>query len=284
MAFLNLVQNIEFFSIILLYEEYLETIFVFVFFFLLYLQYQDTSKEKYSRLQKRIFNQEKIDSIQLMAAGLAHDYNNIIQYLQSNIDLMWSFNIKDNEWIEMLNDINSGIEKITNLTKKISLLSEKSHKFEKKAVNITGIIKKTIQYFNTYSGINVKLVNPTDFIIPADKTEISRVFQNILINSKQAMNNQGEIIIKMQNTECVRNLKNKEVLCKYLLISIQDNGCGIPKDKISKIFDPFYTTKDSGKGLGLAIVNNIVHEHNGYIEVESELNVGTTFKIFLSVE
>jgi len=96
------------------------------------------------------------------------------------------------------------------------------------------------------------------------------------------MNNQGEIIIKMQNTDCIRNLKNKEEICKYLLISIQDNGCGIPKDKISKIFDPFYTTKDSGKGLGLAIVNNIVHEHNGYIEVESELNVGTTFKIFLS--
>jgi len=284
MAFLNLVQNIELFSILHLYEEYIETTFVCIFFFLLYLQYRDRNQENFSKLQKRIFNQEKINSIQLMAAGLAHDYNNIIQYLQGNIDLMWSFDIKDNEWIEMLNEINSGIEKIKNLTKKIASLSEKSHKFEKKEVNITEIIKTNIQYFNTYSDIIIKFENPTYFIIPADKTEISRVFQNILINSKQAMNNEGEIIIKMQNTECVRNLKNKEILCKYLLISIQDNGCGIPKDKISKIFDPFYTTKDSGKGLGLAIVNNIVHEHNGYIEVESELNVGTTFKIFLSLK
>jgi len=247
MAFLNLVQNIEFFSILLLYEEYLETIFVFVFFFLLYLQYQDTSREKYSQLQKRLFNQEKIDSIQLMAAGLAHDYNNIIQYLQGNIDLMWSFDIKDNEWIEMLNEINFGIEKIKNLTKKIASLSEKSHKFEKKAVNITEIIKTNIQYFNTYSDIIIKFENHTNFLIPADKTEISRVFQNILINSKQAMNNQGEIIIKMQNTDCIRNLKNKEEICKYLLISIQIMVVEFLKIKYLKFSILFTPLKTQGR-------------------------------------
>lgn len=110
-------------------------------------------------------------------------------------------------------------------------------------------------------------------LIVGDNVRIQQVIMNLLTNSIQSITENGEIIIKTTANP------------KHVEISISDNGCGIPEEKLDKIFDPFFTTKErsNGTGLGLSICYGIIKRHNGSIEVKSEVNHGTTFKIKLPV-
>jgi len=113
-----------------------------------------------------------------------------------------------------------------------------------------------------------------------DPNQISQAINNLLINSIQAMNTGGKIVIEAGNDEKIPNdfpFKTGN----YVMLKISDTGCGISRKNLSKIFDPFYSTKSNGTGLGLTSTYSIIKKHRGYIEVTSEENAGTTFKIYL---
>jgi CheY-like chemotaxis protein len=112
-----------------------------------------------------------------------------------------------------------------------------------------------------------------------DKDQIIQVITNIIINAKQAMSNRGKIFIKAENSDI--NFDPYKKPGRYLKISIKDDGCGISQENLNKIFDPYFTTKENGSGLGLAICYSILKKHNGYIDIQTKVNDGATFIIFL---
>ncbi|MCA1933319.1 MAG: response regulator, partial [Calditerrivibrio sp.] len=118
-----------------------------------------------------------------------------------------------------------------------------------------------------------------------DEYQISQVIENLIINARHATSDKGDIYIKICNHEVPQSLdKQQNELLKpgiYVKITIEDNGVGIPAENINKIFEPFYTTKSKGKGIGLAISHNIIKKHNGVIRVESEAGKFTRFDIYL---
>jgi len=113
-----------------------------------------------------------------------------------------------------------------------------------------------------------------------DPNQISQAINNLLINSIQSMHNSGKISIEAHNAEEVQ-IDNPFKTGSYVMLKISDTGCGISEKNLSKIFDPFYSTKSTGTGLGLTSTYSIIKKHRGYIEVNSEENIGTTFKIYL---
>jgi CheY-like chemotaxis protein len=119
--------------------------------------------------------------------------------------------------------------------------------------------------------------------VEIDEGQISQVFQNLVINAQQAMPEGGAIQIHAENLTVASDQERRSPFKrgKYVLISIKDNGIGIPKEYLSKIFDPYFTTKQKGSGLGLTISYSIIQKHEGYIIVESEPDAGTTFFIYL---
>jgi two-component system, cell cycle sensor histidine kinase and response regulator CckA len=113
-----------------------------------------------------------------------------------------------------------------------------------------------------------------------DSGQIGHALHNILLNARQAMPEGGIIDVRAENVEVDGDSLPLRA-GKYVMISIQDHGCGIAADLVPRIFDPYFTTKQSGSGLGLAMVHSIIAKHEGYIAVQSTLGVGTTFSVYL---
>lgn len=152
---------------------------------------------------------------------------------------------------------------------------------KKEPVNLVEIAKKSLDFLINGTKIvyEISTEEPLSMVY-GDSGQIYRIFQNIIVNAKQAMGEEGKIILRLKNL-----FNEGEILGlskgKFVFISITDIGPGIPEEYIDKIFDPFFTIKKEGKGLGLSIVRNIIEKIGGKIEVESKLGEGTTFKIYL---
>jgi len=225
-------------------------------------------------------NQKLIDSerIALMgefAAKLAHEIKNPIAAMKT-MNQLFPFRRNDRDYLDRLYDtfdrqlkrVNNMIVNLLKLGKPIKLNISKfdSQDFFNKLIDLVGS-QCELQNIN----INKKFGNKKVFI-NADKEQMFQLFLNIFQNSIQAMPNGGIISIEITN----------DINFKFdTLIIIKDTGCGISQEKLEKIFDPFYTTKSQGTGLGLSLVKKIIEEHNFEIKVESELSQGTKFMIFI---
>ncbi|MGA1826163.1 MAG: ATP-binding protein, partial [bacterium] len=142
--------------------------------------------------------------------------------------------------------------------------------------------KETVSFALSGSKLKSKMFIPDDlWFAEIDEGQINQVINNLIINASQAMPEGGVIEVRAENVDCTSteyiSLKDD----KYIKITIKDNGIGIPEDHFQKIFDPYFTTKPAGSGLGLAITYSIIKNHGGYITVDSKVDVGTTFYIYL---
>jgi len=152
---------------------------------------------------------------------------------------------------------------------------------KKEPVNLVEIAKKSLEFLLNGTKIiyEISTEEPVSMVY-GDSGQIYRIFQNIIVNAKQAIGEEGKIIVRLKdlfNDGKISGLPKG----KFVFISISDTGSGIPEEYIDKIFDPFFTMKKEGKGLGLSIVKNIIEKMGGKIEVESKIGIGTTFKIYL---
>ena len=245
----------------------------------------DMTKQKKIDEEKKEIEKKKqyikqLENIGILAGGIAHDFNNILAAILSNITLCKlklskSMDIEDN-----LNKLQKSIEQAQKLTQQLLTFSKGGAPI-KETASVIDIIKDSINFVLSGSNVTYKISNTQNlWNIKVDKSQISQVIQNLIINAKEAMPNGGVINIKIENF----NNKNHIIPIRngnYIKISISDTGVGIPEENLSKIFTPFFTTKKKGSGLGLAIVYSIIKKHKGYINVISNPNEGTTFEIYL---
>ncbi|MBL4712692.1 MAG: PAS domain S-box protein [Gammaproteobacteria bacterium] len=226
----------------------------------------------------------KLESIGLLAGGIAHDFNNMLGVIQGYIDLA-SRNTHTPEKTEgYLNKASRASIQATELTQQL-LTFAKGGELIKQASNIIEIIHQSTD-FNLH-GSNIKATYCqlcTDDIWAAniDSGQISQVIQNLVINARESMPDGGHLNITYENCVITKaeNTKNFQHE-KFIKITLRDTGTGIPLNIINSIFDPYFTTKQKGNGLGLALSYSIVNKHEGYIAVDSTPEQGTCFTLYL---
>jgi PAS domain S-box-containing protein len=233
------------------------------------------------RMEEELLKSEKLESLGVLAGGIAHDFNNILTtivgYLSlSKIDIQPSSDLYEN-----LSEVESAADRATDLTHQL-LTFAKGGAPVKKAASIADIIRDSATF--TMRGSNVLC----DFHLDAelwpaevDRGQISQVIQNLVLNADQAMPSGGRMDVRAANL--VIDTEDGLPLSpgRYICITVQDQGTGIDEEDLARIFDPYFTTKDTGSGLGLATAYAIAKNHEGHITVTSVPGAGTRFDVYV---
>ena len=224
----------------------------------------------------------KLESIGILAGGIAHDFNNILTAILGNISLAHVFVDED---IDKAKEILSEAEKASlsarDLTQQL-LTFARGGEPVKKIIRVSGLISDTVRFALRGSNVKSDIQAESElWPVDADEGQIRQVINNIVINACQAMPKGGIISILTANVTVDSRDSLPLAGGKYVKISIKDQGIGIADEYISQIFDPYFTTKRKGSGLGLATSYSIIKRHGGHIVVESALNKGCTFYVYL---
>ena len=237
-----------------------------------------TEKRKREEEQVKV---EKLQSLGVLAGGLAHDFNNLLTAVIGNISLAKMYIDGRSKAYERLVEAESASRRATELTYQLLTFS-KGGAPVKSTTSIVNILREAAS-FSLHGTSVAAQFNIAENIRPVnvDGGQMSQVFSNLIINATHAMPNGGMIVFTVENVV----LQDRTIATLpsgvYIKISIRDEGTGIPEEHITKIFDPYFTTKQQGSGLGLASVYSIIKKHDGHITVESKLGQGATFYIYL---
>jgi two-component system NtrC family sensor kinase len=227
-------------------------------------------------MQGYLIQSEKLASMGKMAAGVAHEINNPLTSILINTHLMLEKLDKRHEFYENLSLIADETSRCTEIVKGL-LEFARQNPPQKVFTNVNDLIERTAQLLeNQASFQNIHIVLDLDRSLPLiklDKNKIQQVFWNLMLNAFEAMPKGGQLAVSDR-------LSNDR---KYIDIRFVDNGVGIPQENIHKLFDPFFTTKSSGTGLGLAVTYGIIEQHDGKIDVKSEIGQGTVFTLSFPV-
>lgn len=241
-------------------------------------------------LESQLRQSQKMESIGQLAAGVAHDFNNILTLIAGYSGLLLSDETITADSKDSLKQISSAAERAANLTRQLLLFGRKQA-MQPQDLNLNELIGDVTKLLRRILGENIILhINyaPELPLVRGDSGMIEQVLMNLAVNARDAMVRGGEITIGTTVAEIneMHVKKNPEArVGTYVCLRVNDSGSGISPEVLPRIFEPFFTTKEVGKGtgLGLATVYGIVKQHSGWIEVLSSLNRGTTFRIFLPV-
>ncbi len=229
---------------------------------------------------------EKMESISLLAGGIAHDFNNILTVAMGSLSLA-KMKLKssqkgnDAKILNLLAEAEESFLQSKRLTQQLLTFAKGGAPIIKTS-SIKELLEESVTFSirgsNTYCQYSI----PGDlFPVEIDEGQIGQVINNIVINASQAMPKGGTVEISAKNLMLEGDTFLSLDDGRYVKISISDHGSGIPEEHLSKIFDPYFTTKEKGSGLGLATSYSIVNKHGGCITVESQIDAGTTFNIYL---
>ncbi len=230
---------------------------------------------------------QKLKSVGTLAGGIAHDFNNILTGLFGNIELA-KLNIPiDHKSHTYIENAHQALKRATHLTNQLLTFAKGGDPILE-AVNLQKLVKISVAFNLSGSNIKTNFNLPGDlWQIKADKGQIDQVIANLTINAKHAMLDGGKLYIAAENVLQPQSLADdapQKAHKAYVKLTFQDEGIGISKKHIKRIFDPYFSTKQTGSGLGLATLHSIITRHKGSIKVDSEQNVGTTFTIFLPAD
>ena len=251
---------------------------------------QKASEEQKKKLESQLIQAHKMESIGNLAGGIAHDFNNIISVISGYSELALKNMEADNALRDHLLTIHAAGEKAAALTSELLAFSRKQP-LEMKVSNMNSIINNISKILARLIGENIRINidnhNATKNIL-CDKTQFEQVLLNLVVNARDAMPNGGHINIKAFNIHFKKTLtiENERIESgEYTVLSVQDTGHGMSKEVQENIFEPFFSTKEVGKGtgMGLATVFGIVKQHKGYITVHSKSGEGTIFKVYFPV-
>jgi PAS domain S-box-containing protein len=240
------------------------------------LVFRDITEKR--KMEQELLKAQKLESIGILAGGIAHDFNNILTAVLNNVALARVYTSHEKAK-EKLNRIEKASLHAADLTQQLLTFSKGGAPI-KRSMSIAELIKDSTQLALHGSNVKYYFDVPGDiWPVHVDKGQISQVINNIVINANQAMPEGGVIHVKAENV-----FVDTEVPVhpgEYVKISIIDEGEGIPQENMQKVFDPYFSTKKTGSGLGLATSYSIIKQHNGHINITSKLGEGTTVCIWL---
>ncbi|WP_460176758.1 ATP-binding protein [Thermodesulfovibrio hydrogeniphilus] len=234
--------------------------------------FRDASEEiKYLQMQQKL---NRLEMLEKISASVTHDFNNSLMILTGNLSLL--------EKQETSESKKKLISRMLEATRMMAMTIEDfkaispSYLRKKELININKLIERVANFVLSNTKINWQLKADKSYYVVGEEVQLFRVFQNLINNSREALNNEGEIKVEISEEK----LNEK----KYVLVKVQDNGPGIPEEFIEKIFEPYVSPKGEGRGLGLTIVKSLVDKQDGKIEVQSKVGEGTTFFVYLPYE
>jgi len=234
------------------------------------------------RMEEELMKMQKLESIGILAGGIAHDFNNILTGILGHLSLaMQEIPPNENVYDDLV-----GAEKAALRAKALTqqlLTFSKGGAPIKKTASIKEILTESVSFVLRGSNVQCKFFIADDLQpVEIDAEQISQVMNNLIINANQAMPEGGNIKVSAANITVTAKDDLPVKDGDWVKITIQDEGSGIPRKHLQKIFDPYFTTKEYGSGLGLATAYSVIKKHNGYINVESEQGIGATFTIYLT--
>lgn len=249
----------------------------------------DTDITEKKQLENQFLRAQRLESLGTLASGIAHDLNNMLTPVLAISQLLpLRLNDVDETSSEMLEMLEATAKRGANLVKQV-LSFARGNEGKRTVLQIKHILKDIEQFAKgTFpKSITIERDFPRDlWTVSADATQLHQIFMNLVVNARDAMPDGGILRIKAKNKFIDRSYAKMNIEAKvgsYVVVTIADTGIGISERIIDRIFDPFFTTKEVGKGtgLGLSTVLGIVKNHGGFVEVSSEINKGTKFKVYL---
>ncbi len=238
-------------------------------------------REAHQRLEEELVRGQKLESLGVLAGGIAHDFNNVLTGILGNISLARLLVGDDPKVISCLAESEKAAKRAGELTRQL-LTFARGGEPVLKTVDPRHLVEESLTF--ALRGANVKgtMECPASvWCIDADPGQMSQVFNNLLINAKQAMSSGGTVTVTMEN-RLVRDGDLQPLKAgRYVQIDVRDEGTGIPPEHLPKVFDPYFSTKAEGSGLGLASVYSIARRHGGMVTVSSTSSAGTTFTLLI---
>jgi PAS domain S-box-containing protein len=236
-------------------------------------------------LEEERMKTAKLESTRILAGGIAHDFNNLLAMIIGNVELALEDAVPGEKMHKALVEAEKSGMKAVDLTRQFIMLS-KGNTLVKKVVFIQDIIQNVVHSVLQGSGVT-SYIHLAENLWPVDcdAVQIKQAIENVVINAVQAMPDNGVLEVNAENEELAADQIPNMKPGKYVCITIIDNGIGIPKKDLPKIFDPYFSTREDvtqkGLGLGLTVVHSIIKRHEGIIRVTSEPGTGTTVRIYL---
>ncbi len=239
----------------------------------------DITKRK--QAEEELQKVQKLKSIGTLAGGIAHDFNNILMGLFGNISIAKEELSKDHPVLKFLEEAEKCRNRATRLTKQL-LTFAKGGEPVKEHISIGTLVEEIVRFGRSGSNVIPVFEQAEDlWMAEVDKGQMQQVFSNLTINANQAMPDGGHLFITLENADIKENLVPNLNQGKYIKVTVRDEGTGINQKHLERIFDPYFSTKPAGSGLGLATTYSIINKHSGHIIVDSELGKGTTFTLYL---
>jgi two-component system cell cycle sensor histidine kinase/response regulator CckA len=232
-------------------------------------------------LEERVLRTQKLEAIGLLAGGIAHDFNNLLQGVFGNISLAKTLCDKEGRIYELLDRAEKALDLSKRLTQQLLTFS-KGGEPARKTVFLTSVIKGAVKFALSGSNVSYKFLMDDDLLpVEADEGQLNQAINNIVLNAGDAMHGGGTVTIRANNVLVDERSGLPLKSGRYVMIAIEDSGPGIAEEHLSRIFDPYFTTKEHGNGLGLATSYSIIKRHDGIIDVKSQIGVGSQFFIYL---
>jgi len=247
--------------------------------------YEDITERK--RLEEQLRQSQKMEAVGQLSGGIAHDFNNILTIIQGHVSLMEFNETLTDELRDSITEIRQASARAANLTRQLLAFSRRQ-RMHPATFDLNETVTNMTRMLQRIVGEDVAMqieCGPQPAMIHADVGMIEQVLMNLVVNARDAMPKGGRLLIQTANIEIssLAALSPESRPGNFVCLTVNDSGTGISQEILPRIFEPFFTTKGVGKGtgLGLATVYGIVQQHQGWVNVESEVGKGATFRIYL---
>ncbi|HEY6229526.1 MAG TPA: response regulator, partial [Verrucomicrobiae bacterium] len=242
------------------------------------------------QLEAQLRQAQKMQAVGHLAAGVAHDFRNVLTVIQGHSNLRLLDRTLDPKVASSFQEITGAVERASKLTRQLLAFSRKQI-IQLQALDLNDLIHQMGSMLSHLIGENIDFKCHYDSTLPtieADAGSVEQVLMNLVVNARDAMPNGGKLTIStsVRSIDDAYTINNPEASPgQFVCMTVNDTGCGMDENTKQRLFEPFFTTKEIGKGtgMGLATTYGIIKQHNGWIEVESALQKGTTFRVYLPI-
>lgn len=243
------------------------------------LVFRDVTERR--RSEAEILRQSKLESVGLLAGGIAHDFNNILLGIVGNISLARMSTHSTEKVLERLDAVEKAALRAKDLTQQLLTFARGGDPIRKDK-QLVDLIRETCHTALLGSNVHCEFHLPHDLWLAAvDDGQFRQAFHNLVVNGMQAMPEGGKMEVRAENVELTDGFLPPLSAGKYVKISVRDHGKGIAPEELPRIFEPYFSTRKRGTGLGLAAVYSVIRKHDGQIRVESAVGKGATFQVYL---
>jgi len=239
---------------------------------------RDVTEREY--LQNELIKTQKLESINVLAGGIAHNFNNVLTGVIGYISYAKKHLGDTDKVLQILESAEKSSYRAAGLARQLLTFSQGGIPI-RTPVSIDTLIEESVSLFLSGSNVKGTVICTSHQIINVDSQQINQAFNNIVLNALHAMPDGGTLSVYVDSITMDKKNRYSLQPGNYVKIVFEDSGCGIKKDDLNKVYDPYFTTKDSGTGLGLSTTHSIISKHGGHIDIASEVGKGTIVTIML---